>query len=749
MRATAGAWALSLAAIVAAVLLRWLLDPVLGNALPFVTLFGAVAAAVWAGGVGAAAAVTVIGYGAVSYLFIAPRGELGFHGYEDVVGLLAYLFTCGIIIGLGETMRAQRARAAEQRELLRVTLRSIGDAVLTTDVDGHVTYLNAVAESLTGWTQDDARGQQLDAVFHIVNETTRRPVENPSVRALRDGAVVGLANHTLLVRRDGSECPIDDSAAPIRDEQGRVSGCVLIFRDVTEQRQSERNKADQLLTARMLAAIVESSEVAIVGKSLDGIIRSWNTAAERLFGHPASHAIGRHITLVIPPERTAEEDHIITRLKAGQTIEHFETERLRADGERVHVSLTISPIRDDDGNVIGASKIVRDITREKQLEENLRKVAADLALADRRKDEFLATLSHELRGPLSPLLSVLEIWKRSTETEALDRARTTMERQLGQLVRLVDDLLDLNRITHDRLALRRGRVELGAVIRQAVEALQPLADSLRHEIRVVPAAEPIWLNADGARLAQVFGNLISNACRYTNEGGLITVATELQGGSAVVTVTDTGTGIPADKIDRIFDMFTQLDRSTDSAQGGLGIGLTLVKRLVQMHGGSVDAKSEGLGRGSELLVRLPVLDGTASALPVVTRPAHAPAQPRRRILVVDDNEDSANSLAQLLEIEGHETLTSHDGAAALAVADAHRPDVVLLDIGLPTMDGHEVCRAIRSRHWGEATVLIAITGWGQEHDRRESQLAGFDGHLVKPVDYGTLRELLRSLAAKG
>jgi PAS domain S-box-containing protein len=361
-------YSLAFAALAAAVALRWALDPVLGDTLPFVTLFGAVAAAVWLGGLGAALAVTLAGYFAVHYLFISPRGHLAVAALPDIAGLAAYLFTCAAIVAIGLGMRAARARAIESRELLRVTLHSIGDAVITTDVDGKITYLNTVGESLTGWSQGDARGRPLETVFRIVNETTREPVDNPAYRALREGVIVGLANHTVLIRRDGTECPIDDSAAPIRDERGRVSGCVLIFRDVTAQREAERGKQQQLITARRLASIVESSEIAIVSKGLDGVIQSWNAAAEQLFGYTAEQAIGRHVSLVIPPERRHEEDDIIATLKAGRRIEHFQTERVRADGRRVVVSLTVSPIRDEAGNVVGASKMVRDITRERETE---------------------------------------------------------------------------------------------------------------------------------------------------------------------------------------------------------------------------------------------------------------------------------------------------------------------------------------------------------------------------------------------
>ncbi len=373
MRRPVAAYAIALLVLAAAVLLRWLLDPLMGESLPLVTLFGAVAAAVWVGGYRPALLVTVVGYVACHYLFIEPRGIFRFDA-GIVVGVLAYLFTCALIIGIGEAMRRAQTRASARGELLRVTLGSIGDAVITTDIEGRVTYLNRVAESLTGWTEHDALGHQLAEVFRIINEDSRKTVESPATRALRQGVVVGLANHTLLIARDGSERPIDDSAAPIRDEGDVVSGCVLIFRDVSERRQWEKRQADRLLSARLLASIVESSDDAIISKSLDGIIQTWNAAAERLFGHTSEEAVGRHISLVIPPDRIAEEDRIIATLKTGTRIEHFETERIRKNGQRILVSLTVSPIRDDAGVVIGASKIVRDITERRLAESERQKL---------------------------------------------------------------------------------------------------------------------------------------------------------------------------------------------------------------------------------------------------------------------------------------------------------------------------------------------------------------------------------------
>ena len=745
MRSSLKNYILGSGALVAAVLLRWLLDPIMGDALPLVTLFGAVAAAVWLGGYRLAILVTLLGYLACHYLFIAPRGHLDLSKSGDIVGLIAYLLTCALIIFFGEAARVAQSRAHQRQEVVRVTLRSIGDAVITTDIGGHVTYINGVGESLTGWAYGDALGQPLERVFHIVNEATRLPVENPATKALREGVVVGLANHTILIKKDGTECPIDDSAAPIRNEEGYVSGCVLIFRDVTAQRVAERNKASQLNTARLLASIVESSNDAIIGKNLDGIIQSWNAAAEQLFGYTAEEAVGQHISLVIPSERLVEEDEIIASLKQGKRIEHYETERVRRDGQRITVSLTISPIKDDAGNVVGASKIARDVTERKQLEDNLRHLAIDLSNADRRKNEFLATLAHELRNPLAPMSNMLEVVKRADgDSQIIKAAHETLERQLGQMIRLVDDLLDLNRVTHDRLELRRDEVELSSVIEQAVEVARPLVDSAAHHLTIDLPDEPIYLNADRARLAQLFGNLLNNSCKYTRPEGTVSLSAKRAGDEVVVTVKDNGAGIPPDKLDSIFDMFMQVDRTSERSQGGLGIGLTLVKRLTEMHGGSIEACSAGEGQGSEFIVRLPVLNRPA------IQKGHGPdmesdLQPQRRILIVDDNRDSADSLAMLMEITGNKTYMAHDGAEAVEAVEKYRPEVVLLDIGLPKLDGYEVCRRVREQPWGEKIVVIALTGWGQEDDRRKSEEAGFNGHLVKPVDYDQLLELLASL----
>jgi len=424
-------------------------------------------------------------------------------------------------------------------------------------------------------------------------------------------------------------------------------------------------------------------------------------------------------------------------LRRGERIDHFETIRVAKDGRLLDISLSVSPVRDDSGRVIGASKVARDITERKRSEAALRD-------ADRRKDEFLATLAHELRNPLAPIRHSLEILLRAEGDPRLSRHATDiLKRQLSHMVRLVDDLLDVSRITRDKLQLKKTRVELAAIIRHAVEASRPLAESDQQSIDVSLPDQPIYLDADPVRLTQVFSNLFNNACQYTEPGGRIWLTATQQKGEAVVLVRDSGIGMPADQLDGIFEMFAQVEDDGERPRRGLGIGLTLVRRLVQLHGGTVTARSEGRGLGSEFEVRLPVLEAPQHR--DEPTPIPAPNAGRRRILVVDDNRDSADSIATLLKMSGHTTFMVHDGQAAVEAADTLRPDVILLDVGLPKLSGIDACRRIRSQAWGKAMVIVALTGWGQENDRRKTRDAGFDAHLVKPVDYDELLQLLAAL----
>ncbi|MBN9120704.1 MAG: response regulator [Planctomycetes bacterium] len=378
-----------------------------------------------------------------------------------------------------------------------------------------------------------------------------------------------------------------------------------------------------------------------------------------------------------------------------------------------------------------------------------RRAADALREADRRKDEFLATLAHELRNPLAPLRNGLQILGLARSPETATRARAMMERQLGHMVRLVDDLLDISRVTSGKMRLRRELVEIRSVVESAVEASRPAIETGRHALAVKLPDERLWLRADPTRLAQVIGNLLTNAAKYTPDGGRVDVSVEREGGHTVVRVTDTGVGIPADMLPRVFDLFTQVDRHLERAQGGLGIGLALVKRLVEMHGGAITAESPGPDRGSTFVVRLPLAAGDPVPQGVSNVPAEAPVARARRVLVVDDNADAAESLSELLALSGHTTQTALGGPEALSVIAKLRPDLVLLDIGLPGMSGYEVARALRADPSCSELILVALTGWGSEEDRRRSAEAGFDYHLTKPVEREQLEGLLANLPRRG
>jgi PAS domain S-box-containing protein len=619
------------------------------------------------------------------------------------------------------------AELRAEKERLGVTLRSIGDAVITTDAVGRVTFLNPVAVSLCGWSLAEAMGRPLKDIFRIVNETTRQPVENPVEKVIREGYTIGLANHTVLIARDNSETPIDDSAAPIVDERGEVAGVVLVFRDVTEKRRAAELK-------ERLAAVVESSDDIIVSKNLDGVITSWNCGAELVLGYAAEEVIGRHVSMLMPPEQVEDIDRILGRIRRGEKVDHYETRRRRKDGTVIDVSLTVSPIRNEYGTIIGASKIGRDITQQKLLE-------AERAEADRRKDEFLAMLAHELRNPLSSINNAVQLFGRLETEEELLWAKEVVLRQVKHLARLIDDLLDVSRITRGKIGLRKEPLNLSPVVSSAVEAVRPLLEERKHELSVSLINGGLRLDADPLRLEQILVNLLTNAAKYTDAGGRISLTARHVGKDVVITVRDSGMGISSELLTRVFDLFAQGDRTMARSEGGLGIGLTLVQKLVEMHGGTVAAASDGAGKGSEFTVRLPALEEPAVQGTSQRKNLPRVARQSSRVLVVDDNIDTATGLARFLKLLGHDVRVAYDGPTAIEVARAHSPEIILLDIGLPGMDGYEVVMRLREEECCRDSLIIAASGYGKDEDRRRSREAGFDHHLVKPVDLDALMNL--------
>ncbi len=484
-------------------------------------------------------------------------------------------------------------------------------------------------------------------------------------------------------------------------------------------------------TQGQLAAIVEASSDGIMSFTLDGVIRTWNPAAARLYGYSPEDIRGRHVSLLVPAARTHEPAELFAGVARGESLT-LETVRLRKDGTTVQVALTVSPVRNSAGEVTGVSAAVRDISQQKRAE-------AALKAANQAKDAFLAMLGHELRNPLGAIASAVTVLNVAGVPEpAAERARAVIGRQVQHLSRLVDDLLDVSRVTTGKVILDRRPFDLTELVAKVLSAWQASGRFDRHHVSV--DLRSVWVDADEIRIEQVLSNLVGNALKYTPPAGSVTIRVAHDGGTALLEVADTGIGISTPLMDKVFELFMQGDRALDRAQGGLGIGLTLVKALVEMHGGRVEAASEGQGRGAVFTVRLPRVP--AAVTPDDRATSAVPARPGRRILIVEDNDDAREMLRVQLTQDGHEVHEAADGPTAVEMAAAHVPDVALIDIGLPGLDGYEVARRIRAGTGGKSIFLVAMTGYGQLDDRRRAFEAGFDAHATKPVLVERLAELI-------
>jgi CheY-like chemotaxis protein len=501
---------------------------------------------------------------------------------------------------------------------------------------------------------------------------------------------------------------------------------------------------------RSLAALIERAPIpiAIAHDPTCGVITA-NRALASLLGT----AVGSNISLTpaagsggaiyriqrngvdIGPDELPMQYAIAHRTAVSNDIEI-----VRADGTVVYVQNDVEPLFDTHGEIYGCISVCVDLTERKLAERALRE-------ADRRKDEFLATLSHELRNPLAPIRTALEVMRIARDDyELVEKSRATMERQLTHLVRITDDLLDVSRITQNKLELRRERIDLRSAVHSAIEATRSLLEVRAHSLSLELPPLPLWVDADFTRLAQVFSNLLNNAAKYTNPGGQIRVTAAVAGRDAVVTVHDTGVGVPAEMLPRVFDMFTQLQAHRDRTYGGLGIGLSLSKRLVELHGGSIDLRSDGVDRGTSVELRLPAATPAAAGWGPGARAGTA-ARPGCRILVAEDNSDAAEMMRVMLEFKGHDVRVATDGLHAVEIAAAFKPQIAFLDIGMPRMDGYEAARRIREL-LGRDVMLVALTGWGQDEDKRRSRDVGFDQHLTKPPEPDVLERLIYQCAER-
>ncbi len=647
----------------------------------------------------------------------------------------------------------------QREDSFRLLVESVRDyAIFLLDPQGRVASWNAGARRIKGYTAEEIIGSHFSR-FYPADAIARGWPEHELEVARQEGR---FEDEGWRLRKDGSRFWANVVITALRDESGELRGFAKVTRDITERRRAEEALRQTEERFRLLVESVK--DYAIVMLDPDGRVVSWNVGAERILGYRADEITGQPFARFYPDEdvragKPARE--LAAAVRDGRCED--EGWRVRRDGTRFWADTIITALRGESGELRGFAKVTRDDTERRRADEAIHKAHEDLELkvrertaeltaanarlaeADRRKDEFLAMLAHELRNPLAPLRNALYLL-RMADADAVvrEQARSMMDRQVEHFTHLVDDLLDVSRITRGTMQLRRERLDLARLVRTAAEDHRRVLEGAGLTLTLDIPDTPVWMEGDATRLTQVLNNLLDNSAKFTDRGGRVSVrvAKDSAAGRAVVTVRDTGIGIAADMLPRLFDVFTQADRSLDRERGGLGLGLALVKGLVELHDGTVEAASAGPGQGAEVTIRLPLQEEPAALTAQPTQAA--PAAVRLRILVVEDNRDAAASLRMLLELLGHEVQAVHSGPEGVQAAGSWRPDVILCDIGLPGLDGYGVAREVRKNPATSQARLIAVSGYGRDEDRRRSAQAGFSHHLTKPVDPQVLLDLLHA-----
>jgi len=634
--------------------------------------------------------------------------------------------------------------------ILAAIVSSTDDAIIGKDPHGAITSWNQAAERIFGYTAKEAIGQSIG----LIVPADLQHEEDDALRRIRAGDRID-HYETLRRAKSGKVVQVSLTVSPIIAPDGAIIGASEIAREITQANRLERD------AALRLAAIVESSEDAIVGKDLNSIVTSWNASAEQMFGYAAADIIGKSVRLIIPDDRQHEEDDVLRRIRDGQRIEHFETIRCRKDGSLVPVSLTISPIRNERGVVIGASKIARDISARIRADEERRRLLEMARSANRLKDEFLATLSHELRTPLNAIVGYSRMLQAGmlTDGEKQAKALETVVRNAASLTQIVEDVLDVSRIVSGKLRLDVQAVELSQIVREAVETSQPAADAKGIHIDVIVDPRGTLVSGDPDRLRQVLWNLFSNAVKFSQRGGRVEVRLERVNSHVEVTVTDTGIGIDPAFLPHLFERFSQADSGASRVHTGLGLGLAITRHLVELQGGRISAHSDGLGHGSTFRIELPVRGVWPAAgdeirvHPSASDPTATLRVPRLegiRILVVDDDRDALALSREILEVTGATVTTADSGQDALDKLGKGITDVLIADIGMPRMDGFELIGRIRAS--GEAAIreipAAALTAFARSEDRIRAMRSGFEVHLSKPIEPGELMAAAASLARR-
>ncbi|CAN5122846.1 hypothetical protein BH11PSE11_BH11PSE11_24190 [soil metagenome] len=656
-------------------------------------------------------------------------------------------------LAASERARHKAALSAKDERIRLILENAKGYAFIVADLAGNITEWEGGSRAITGWTAEEAIGQSLDLIFTPQDRAAGKPEAEMAVARMH-----GLSEDKRWhLNKYGGRFFADGVMVTLKDASDHLHGYAKIFRDATAERLSQEEvlagEAKLIESRALFSLLLESSVEGIYGMNQDGACTFLNAAGAALLGYRPDELVGRPINDIIRHSRAEGSTYSGGDCRIGQAARTGVALRVddevfrRKDGSAVPVSYSVSPIIVD-GAPAGAVVTFSDSSERLRNEAERERLLREIHAANDRKTEFLAILAHELRNPLAPIrngLSVLSL--RNDIPAAVEKIRDMMDRQVTHMVHLIDDLLDIARISGGKVDLKKERIELGKIVSSAIETSLPLIEAAQHTLVVDLPDDALVLDADPVRLAQVFANLLNNAAKYTNGGGRIEISARRSGTEVVIAVTDNGMGIPAESLGSVFDMFNQVGRNLARAQGGLGIGLSLVRWLVDMHGGVVTAESS-VGEGSAFTVRLPL----AHAGVKTVEPDKAADESGRdtarglRVLVVDDNEDAAEMLSTVLTMNGHVSQIAHDGYQALEAVREFRPEVAFLDIGMPGMNGYETAIALRKIPGLEHVILVALTGWGSENDRAKSQAAGFNHHLTKPAELAAVTRLLSEIA---
>jgi len=636
-----------------------------------------------------------------------------------------------------ELVRADVATLAEQQgsDIFRLLVQDVRDyAIFILNPDGIVASWNEGAERIKGYRADEIIGRHF-STFYTAEAVA---VDWPNEELRRAREIGRFEDEGWRLRKDGTRFWANVIITALRDSHGRLLCYAKITRDLTERREHEERLRQSEENLRLLVEGVKDHAIFML--DAEGRVLNWNAGAQRLLGYQSYEVVGRHAAVFYTGEDAAAgtPDAELEVARSTGSSEDIGW-RVRADGTRFWADVTLTAMHDSDGSLRGYAEIVRDWSERRRVQQ--------LEVEGKRINEFIAMLAHELRNPLAPIGNAVGILEKMANTPELVWCTKLIGRQVVHMARLVDDLLDVSRITSGKIQLRREPLELNALVQSAVDSMRQAVEGYGHTLELTLPAQPTRVEGDSTRLTQVVVNLLTNAAKYTPNGGRVQVSMETDASSATLRVVDNGIGMSKALIDRAFEMFVQGDRALDRSEGGLGIGLTLVKRIVALHGGDVRAGSAGLGQGSEFTVRLPLKTPGARTAGTAPDASSSSSPVPRRILVVDDNRDAALSLSALLQMSGHEVRVAHDGAEALRLAAADPPDAILLDLGLPQMDGYEVARRLREMPPLARTRLIAMTGHGQDSHRQAARERGFQAHLLKPVSYVELLKVLNESEA--